>query len=180
MTRTVLTVGLMFSRAILSQAQAADDFHGALVTPPLPKPSFVLTDTAGRPYDFATATKGHVTLLFFGYASCPDQCPTHMAVLSAALRKLPARTVDQIKLVFVTTDPERDSPAALRRWLDLFDRRFVGLTGSEPAIAAVQRMAGVPVAVKTGYSKAVTRSMMLTSFSLIQRTILLTSFIRAA
>ena len=154
---------------------------GALVTPPLPKPSFVLTDTSGRPFDFAAATKGHVTLLFFGYAYCPDQCPMHMAVLSAALKKLPARTVDQMKLVFVTTDPERDSPAVLRRWLDLFDRRFIGLTGTEPAIAAVQRMAGVPVAVKTGYSqRAVTRSIMLTSSSPIRKTILLTSFIRAA
>ena len=63
------------------------------------------------------------------------------------------RTADQVKLVFVTTDPERDSPAVLRRWLDLFDRRFIGLTGTGPAIAAVERMAGVPVAVKAGPAK---------------------------
>ncbi len=150
MNRTFYLLGLMIAPAILARAQTADDFRGALVTPPLPKPSFVLADTSGRPFDFAAATKGHVTLLFFGYTYCPDQCPMHMAVLSAALKKLPARTAEQVKLVFVTTDPERDSPAVLRRWLDLFDRRFIGLTGTEPAIAAVQRKAGVPVAVKAG------------------------------
>ena len=150
MNRAFCGLGLIIVPALLARAQTADDFRGALVTPPLPKPSFVLADTSGRPFDFAAATQGHVTLLFFGYTYCPDQCPMHMAVLSAALKKLPARTADQVKLVFVTTDPDRDSPAVLRHWLDLFDRRFIGLRGPGPAIAAVQRMAGVPVAVKAG------------------------------
>ena len=153
MHRTLLSLSLIFAPALLAQPQTADDFRGALVTPPLPKPSFVLADTSGRPFDFAAATKGRVTLLFFGYTYCPDQCPMHMSVLGAALKKLPARTADQVKLVFVTTDPERDSPAVLRRWLDLFDRRFIGLTGTGPAIAAAQRMAGVPVAVRAGPAK---------------------------
>ena len=74
----------------------------------------------------------------------------HMANLSAALKRLPAGMADQVKLVFVTTDPARDSPAVLRRWLDLFDRHFIGLTGNDRAIEAVERAAGVPLAVKTG------------------------------
>src|SRR4051794_17723570 len=111
MNRMLFSLSLIFTPALLAQAQPADDFRGAIVTPPLPKPSFVLADTSGRLFDFAAATKGHVTLLFFGYTYCPDQCPTHMAVLSAALKKLPARTAEQVKLVFVTTDPERDLPA---------------------------------------------------------------------
>jgi protein SCO1 len=74
----------------------------------------------------------------------------HMANLGGALKNLPAGIAGQIKLVFVTTDPARDSPAVLRRWLDLFDRRFIGLTGSEEAIEAVERTAGVPPARKTG------------------------------
>ena len=158
MNRMLLSLPLIFAPALLAQSQTADDFRGALVTPPLPKPSFVLADTSGRPFDFAAETKGRVTLLFFGYTYCPDQCPMHMSVLGAALKKLPARTADQVKLVFVTTDPERDSPAVLRRWLDLFDRRFIGLTGTGPAIAAAQRMAGVPVAVKAGPAKGQLRS----------------------
>lgn len=73
----------------------------------------------------------------------------HMAALGAALKKLPAGVAEQIQLVFVTTDPARDTPPVLRRWLDFFDKRSVGLTGSEAAIDAVQREAGVPAAQKT-------------------------------
>jgi protein SCO1/2 len=125
-------------------------YRGCVVTPPLPKPQFVLTDTSGAAFDFRRKTEGYVTLLFFGYTYCPDQCPMHMANLSAALKRLPAGIADQVKLVFVTTDPARDSPSVLRRWLDLFDRRFAGLTGTERAIEAVERAAGVPLAEKTG------------------------------
>ena len=82
-------------------------------------------------------TKGYVTLLFFGYAFCPDQCPMYMANIGAALKKLPAGIADEVKLVFLTTDPARDTPHVLHRWLDLLDRRFIGPTGTERAIEAV-------------------------------------------
>ena len=140
---------LIFASMVLAQ-RSTENYRGGLVTPPLPKPGFVLTDTSGAPFDFKQRTEGYVTLLFFGYTNCPDQCPMHMANLGAALKKVPAGIADQIKLVFVTTDPARDSPAVMRRWLDLFDRRSIGLTGTEQAIAAVERTTGVPVATKTG------------------------------
>jgi protein SCO1/2 len=124
-------------------------YRGGLVTPPLPKPRFTLTDTSGAPFDFWQKTQGYVTLLFFGYARCPDQCPLHMANIAISLKKMPPGVADQVKLIFVTTDPARDSPKALRSWLDHFDRRFVGLTGSEAAIEAAQTAAGVPPAKKT-------------------------------
>ena len=136
----------------LAPAQQVSAYRGGLVTPPLPKPKFVLTDTSGAAFDFGQRTEGYVTLLFFGYTNCPNECPMHMANLGAALKKLPAGTADQVKLVFVTTDPARDSPAAMRRWLDSFDRRFIGLTGTERAIETVERAAGVPPAAKTGPS----------------------------
>ena len=131
-------------------AQQGNVYRGGLVTPPLAKPGFVLTDTSGAPFDFKHRTEGYVTLLFFGYTNCPDQCPMHMATLGAALKKVPPGIADQVKLVFVTTDPARDTPAVMRRWLDLFDRHFIGLTGTERVIAAVERAAGVPLAAKTG------------------------------
>jgi protein SCO1 len=137
----------IFASVVL--AQQGNAYRGGIVTPPLVKPRFVLTDTSGAAFDFRQRTDGYVTLLFFGYTYCPDQCPMHMANLSAALKKLPAGTADQVKLVFVTTDPARDSPAVVRGWLDLFDRRFIGLTGTERAIEAVERAAGVPPAAKT-------------------------------
>jgi protein SCO1/2 len=143
---------LLFASLVPAQQGNIGNYRGGLVTPPLPKPAFVLTDTSGAPFDFRQRTEGAVTLLFFGYTYCPDQCPMHMANLSAALKKLPPGIAGQVKLVFVTTDPARDSQAVLRRWLDLFDRRFIGLTGTERAIEAVQRAAGVPPATKAGPS----------------------------
>jgi protein SCO1/2 len=137
----------IFAFVMLAQ-QNTENYRGGLVMPPLPKPGFVLTDTSGAAFDFRQKTEGYVTLLFFGYTYCPDQCPMHMANLSAALKRLPAGMANQVKLVFVTTDPARDSPPVLRRWLDLFDRHFIGLIGTERAIEAVERAAGVPLATR--------------------------------
>lgn len=123
-------------------------YRGGLVAPPLPKPRFVLTDTSGASFDFWNRTQGSVTLLFFGYTYCPDQCPIHMSNIGAALKKLPPGIARQVKLVFVTTDPARDTPVKLRRWLDNFDKRFVGLTGTEAALEDVQEAAGLPPARK--------------------------------
>ena len=142
-----LFLALAFSAA--GQSVAGVSYRGGLVTPPLPKPRFVLNDTSGVPFDFWNRTTGSVTLLFFGYTNCPDQCPMHMANIGAALKTLPADMADRVKLVFVTTDPARDTPVKLRRWLDIFDKHSVGLTGTEAALAAVQRAAGVPLAQKT-------------------------------
>jgi len=118
------------------------------VTPPLPKPEFTLSDTSGAPYDLWSRTQGYVTLLFFGYTYCPDECPLQMGNIAAALKKGPTGLAEQIKVVFVTTDPARDSAKVLRSWLDNFDERFVGLTGSQAAIEAAQRAAGIPPATK--------------------------------
>ena len=137
---------LLQASLLLAQSGASSSYRGGLVTPPLSKPAFVLTDTSGASYDFRKRTDGSLTLLFFGYTSCPDQCPMHMASLGAALHKLPSSLAAQIKLVFVTTDPARDTPAVLRRWLDYFDKSAVGLTGTPVVLAAVQRAAGVPPA----------------------------------
>lgn len=144
-------LGLSLILASLASAQqgGADAYRGGIVTPPLPKPRFVLTDTSGAPFDFWSRTQGSVTLLFFGYTACPDQCPMHMANIGMALKKLPPGMAGQVKLVFVTTDPARDTPTELRRWLDNFDKHFVGLTGTEAALEAVQKVAGVPPARKS-------------------------------
>jgi len=119
-------------------------YHGGMVTPPLPKPSFVLTDTAGAPFDFAHNTRGYVTLLFFGYTHCTSICPTQMAYLAGAMRQMPKEVTDKIKVVFVTTDPARDNPHLLRNWLNNFNRSFIGLTGNESAVRAAQVAAKVP------------------------------------
>jgi protein SCO1/2 len=129
--------------------RSQETYRGGLVAPPLSKPRFVLTDTSGAPFDFWDRTQGSITLLFFGYTYCPNECPMHMANIGTALKELPPDTAGQVKLVFVTTDPARDTRAALRRWLDNFDKRFVGLTGTPAALDAAQKAAGVPLAQKT-------------------------------
>ena len=136
--------------AATTRAEGRDaSYLGGLVNPPLPKPRFTLTDTAGAPFDFWERTQGFVTLLFFGYTRCPAECPMHVANVALAVRTLATDVRAQIKLVFVTTDPVRDEPHILGAWLDRFDKRFIGLTGSDAAIEAAQRAAGLPPAVKT-------------------------------
>ena len=133
-------------------APAADRpaFHGREPVTPGARPSFVLTDTAGRAYDFTAETAGRPTLLYFGYANCPDECPTAMAGVAAALRSAPAGLREQTRVVFVTTDPERDSRPVVRRFLDQFSTEFVGLTGTRAQVDAAQRATGFRPAARGG------------------------------
>lgn len=108
---------------------------------------FVLTDTQGQPYDFLQETRGSVTMLFFGFTNCPDVCPVHMANLAAVLDQLPSRISRQVTVVFVTVDPERDTPERMREWLDGFDRNFVGLTGDPERVRDIQLGLGLPPAM---------------------------------
>lgn len=124
-------------------------YRGGMVTPPVPKPKFTLTDTSGAPFDFAAKTQGYVTLLFFGYTHCPDMCPLQVNLIAQALKKLPPDVAQQFKVVFVTTDPERDTPQVLRAYLDHFNKSFIGLTGSQADIDAAQDAANISPAKKS-------------------------------
>lgn len=124
-------------------------FVGRVVDNPAPKPAFTLLDTEGRPFDFAAETEGRLTLLYFGYTHCPDICPVHLAQLTEIFREHPDLG-RQTTVVFVTVDPERDTPAVVGDFLDSFDPDFVGLTGSVEEVAAAQTAAGVAVAGKVG------------------------------
>jgi len=124
-------------------------YRGGLVSPPQPKPEFVLTDTAGHPFDFRKDTEGYVTLLFFGYTQCPGPCPMQMSTISRALKSMPPAVESRFRVVFVTTDPERDTPAVLRSWLDHFGKDFIGLTGTQQAIDAAQIAAHLSPARKS-------------------------------
>jgi protein SCO1/2 len=129
-------------------ADSAAVMRGLELQPPRNKPQFVLTDTEGKPFDFKRDTDGYATLLFFGYTLCPDVCPVHVANIAAVLHNLPPTVSQRVKMVFVTTDPERDTPEVLRRFLDKFDRGFVGLTGTPDEILAAQAAARIPAATK--------------------------------
>jgi protein SCO1/2 len=125
-------------------------FHGEEPAPVRTRPSFTLRTTGGETYDFAERTAGRPTLLYFGYTSCPDECPTAMADIATALRSAPADLQEQVEVVFVTTDPDRDTPAVLRRWLDGFSPEIVGLLGTQAEVDAAQQALDVPPAKKAG------------------------------
>lgn len=128
---------------------AAYRYHGLRPSSPLPRPEFTLTDTAGRRFDFRTATTGRATLLFFGYTHCPAECPTTMADIAQSLRRADRGVAERVRVIFVTTDPGRDTGPVLRRWLDRFDGevpvRFTGLVGTPAQVHAAETAAGVPL-----------------------------------
>ncbi|MFJ9687025.1 SCO family protein [Streptomyces bacillaris] len=109
------------------------------------KPDLVLTDTDGEKYDLREATKGKPTLIYFGYTNCPDVCPLTMSNISVAKRDLPKADQEKLQVVFVTTDPERDTPASLGKWLKAQDPTFIGLTGDFATIQAGARQIGIGI-----------------------------------
>ncbi|WP_411109389.1 SCO family protein [Streptomyces sp. c-19] len=113
---------------------------------PFTKPALVLTDTKGEKYDLRERTKGKPTLIYFGYTHCPDVCPMTMSNIAIAKKQLPKADQDKLQVVFVTTDPERDTPAELAKWLPAAgDSSFTGLTGDFSAIQAGARQIGIGI-----------------------------------
>lgn len=141
------------SMSELNDNRNVGPYDGFGLTPPQPRPSFALTDTAGKKFLFSQ-TAGHPTLLYFGYTHCPDVCPTTMADIGQALRRVPKAVQALTYVVFVTTDVKRDTGPVIAAWLRHFDsglpRQFVGLTGSQAQIDAAQAAAHIPLAEDGG------------------------------
>lgn len=118
--------------AVVHGTAAADALHGTEISDVIPRPALVLRDTDGRTFDLRNRPATELTAVFFGYTRCPDVCPTTMADLAAAVRQLDTARRDDVNVVFVTEDPEHDTPTVLRRYLDAFDPSFTGLLGGNP------------------------------------------------
>ena len=123
--------------------RALSGLHGVKLTPVRAKPDFTFENTDGQPFHFAAETRGTVTLLYFGYTNCPDVCPQHLVNIAGALRKMSAEDQARVRVVFVTTDPARDTPERLRTWLNNFDRRFIGLRGAIDDVHSLETSLGV-------------------------------------
>jgi protein SCO1/2 len=130
-------------------AEPGSTTAGTLLDQPFKKPDLVLTDTHGKRYQLRKETAGRPTLIYFGYTSCPDICPLTMNNIAVAKkevsRKLPKSELANLRIVFVTTDPERDTPRALGEWLKGIDPDAVGLTGDFDTIQAGARAIGISI-----------------------------------
>ncbi len=132
-----LAILLVTATAGLGAAYLARMPTGSADDPPQVGGPFALTDGAGRrvtdhSYD------GYWRLVYFGYTHCPDACPTTLGDLGAALGKLPESVRDHVRVLFVTVDPARDTPAVIGSYVRAFGPGFVGLTGTQAELAPVE------------------------------------------
>jgi len=118
-------------------------FRGTMYAEPYPPaPEIELTRDNGASFKLS-GMRGNIVLLFFGYTSCPDVCPTTMAELKQALEALHQNDAKQVKVLFVTVDPERDTPERVQEYVDHFNSDFIGLSGTESELADVWKDYGV-------------------------------------
>ena len=132
-----------------TNAKDTDGYHGTLVDPPLEMAPVTLRDTHGNLVRVDRLTPEKATALFFGFTNCDDVCPTTMADLASARRSLPAQVADQVELVFISVDPDRDTAPLLRTWLDQFDPDTVGLRGPTERVHRAERSLYAPESGKS-------------------------------
>ncbi len=125
------------TQAAAGQSAAPEGFKNTDLTGLSYARDFALTDHTGKPRTLADF-KGKVVLVFFGYTQCPDVCPTTMTELAQVMKELGPKA-DDVQVLFVTIDPERDTQALLAQYVPSFDKRFIGLYGDAKATAAVAK-----------------------------------------
>ena len=137
--RTVFALVLFaaLSLAGCDRAGSSARFNGADITGAEYARTLALPDQNGQPRTLADF-KGKVTVVFFGYTQCPDACPTTMAEL-AQVKKLLGKDGERLQGVFVTIDPERDTPQVLKPYMESFDPSFVALRGTPEQTAATAK-----------------------------------------
>ena len=126
-------VSLVVAAGVAAAPRPAPQFHGTTYTEVAPAAEFALTDHDGRPVSLRSY-RGAPVLLFFGYTHCPDVCPLTLDRLTRALRSAGGRA-DDARILLVTLDPARDTPAALKAYATRFGPAVVGLTGDSAALA---------------------------------------------
>ncbi|MDB5762962.1 MAG: hypothetical protein JWQ21_1957 [Herminiimonas sp.] len=144
----VVLLTAILSLAACGERQSADGTQ--MVLSPA-KTSFKNTDVTGLDYarDFSLTDhtgklrsladfKGKAVVVFFGYTQCPDVCPTTMAEMANVMKELGPQA-DKVQVLFITVDPERDTPALLSKYIPAFDPRFLGLVGDKAATEKVAK-----------------------------------------
>lgn len=132
-------IGVVMAAVLL--LQKTEPFRGTLYDPALPAPEIELAQDNGSTFRLSEM-RGNVVLLFFGFTSCPDVCPTTLSELRKVNEEL-GKDADQVKVVFVTVDPERDTPEKIQKYVSIFNPSFVGLSGSMDELEPVWKDYGV-------------------------------------
>ena len=143
----VLVVGLVVLVAAMFMMPRPTSPPSAATILPEPRelPAVELVDAHGSRLDL-DAFRGHFSLLYFGFTQCPDVCPLTLKALADARAKVSDRAPQAVpQVVFVSVDPERDTPAAIAQYLGHFDASFVGATGSDARLAPLVAALGVTV-----------------------------------
>lgn len=133
--------GLVVAQQFLSKEQAEGE---SKMTPIAGKQfggDFTLTPAVGKPASLSDY-RGKVVVLYFGYASCPDVCPTSLAVIGSAMRSLSPTEIADVQGLFISVDPERDNGEKLQQYAQYFHEKFDGITGTPEEIQQVARQYG--------------------------------------
>jgi protein SCO1/2 len=148
LTIVAVIIGIVLSRAVqVSMNPPLQLATGTALPEPRALPELQLVD--GNDASFTLANlQGHWSLLFFGYTTCPDICPTTLSTLAQVEKKLsdmpdPKRP----QMVFVSVDPQRDTPANVQRYVKFFSPHFTGVTGESKKVQALTAAVGVPVII---------------------------------
>jgi protein SCO1/2 len=125
-----LTVIALFLFLLAGCSGDQENWNAKDISGLMPELAYQLTDTSG---DTVTAADnaGNIRLMFFGFTSCPDICPTTLQKLSQAVKSLPEPARDDVQIIFVSVDPNRDTPERIRNYVDFFGDGIIGLTGKE-------------------------------------------------
>ncbi len=138
-TTSFIALMLLLLGLLSSACASTYEYSGTVFDPPLALTDFELQDMNEQPFHLSDV-QGDVVLLFFGYTFCPDVCPLTLADVKTALVDFDQR--DRVKVIFVTVDPDRDTPEAMRDYLGHFDPEFIGLTDDYAKTQEVMKQFG--------------------------------------
>ncbi|MCS7083551.1 MAG: SCO family protein [Aquificaceae bacterium] len=128
---------LIISLLLLGSCKSSHEFYGFFYDKPAQ--DFKLKDQDGQSRSLSSITRdGSIVLLFFGYTNCPDICPDSLSKMQKTIELL-KKDSSRVKAVFISVDPERDTPAVLKCYMSYFGPSFIGLTGKPEEIASVAK-----------------------------------------
>ncbi len=152
------TTVLALAAIVLAACGGEDyEFQGGNLQPVTTTPDFQLTDQYGESWTMSDQT-GKVVLLYFGYTTCPDACPTTLSDW-IEVKRLLGDQADNVEFVMVTVDPERDTVEKLNQYMAFFDPEFLGLTGDQETITSIEMDYGI-MAVREEHPESATGYLM--------------------